>query len=139
MVKQGFSKLRNKAEYSFNAGGQNIGQLEKGDLAGINCQLAVHQKQLEAENREIRESWALVKAARDFYLDLFNLAPVGYFVIDEHNRIIEANLTGCRLLQTDKRKIRTQLLPRLFPKAASRVSMRTEGKSTASKANRLWN
>ncbi len=106
MVKQGFSKLRNKAEYSFNAGGQNIGQLEKGDLAGINCQLAVHQKQLEAENREIRESWALVKAARDFYLDLFNLAPVGYFVIDEHNRIIEANLTGCRLLQTDKRKIK---------------------------------
>ncbi len=46
--------------------------------------------------------------ARDRYLDLYDFAPVGYFTLDEHGRIVEANLTGCRLLNTERQGLLRQ-------------------------------
>ena len=39
---------------------------------------------------------------------------MGYFTLDEHSRIIEANLTGCHLLQTDKRNIKNKPFARFI-------------------------
>jgi PAS domain S-box-containing protein len=53
--------------------------------------LRTHQAELEAQSEELRRTQ--------------QYAPVGYFTLDEHNRISEANLTGCRLLKADRRYI----------------------------------
>nr|WP_245249525.1 PAS domain S-box protein [Methanolinea mesophila] len=42
---------------------------------------------------------------REKYEDLYNFAPVGYFTVDTAGRVLEANLTGCRLLRIVREKI----------------------------------
>jgi PAS domain S-box-containing protein len=74
----------------------------------------VHQIELEIQNEELRQSQIAAEEARDRYLDLYDFAPVGYFTLDEHGRIIDANLTGCHLLQTDKRNIKNKPFARFI-------------------------
>src|SRR5262249_20186740 len=44
--------------------------------------LEVHQEELEAQQRQLVEAHQALEAARDLYADLFELAPVGYVVLD---------------------------------------------------------
>ena len=62
----------------------------------------MHQVELELQNEELRRSRMEAEEARDRYLDLFDFAPVGYFTLDEHSRIVEANLTGCQILKVER-------------------------------------
>jgi PAS domain S-box-containing protein len=54
--------------------------------------------ELEAQNQELREKQQEIEEARKRYLDLYDFAPIGYFVFDQRGTIVEANLTGARLL-----------------------------------------
>jgi len=114
MSKRGFDKLRIKAEEQLAAKDQNIDDMGWVDLKSLAHELAVHQVELEIQNEELRQSRTAVEEARDRYLDLFDFAPVGYFTLDEHSRIIEANLTGCRLLETDKRTLKNKPFTRFI-------------------------
>jgi PAS domain S-box-containing protein len=55
-------------------------------------ELRVHQIELELQNEELRRSRLELEAARERYFDLFNLAPLGYFTLNEAGLILEANL-----------------------------------------------
>ncbi len=60
-------------------------------------QLQVHQIELEMQNEElIRTQWEL-EAARTRYFDLYDLAPIGYFTLNEHGLIVEANLMAAKM------------------------------------------
>ena len=65
----------------------------------------MHQVELEIQNEELSQSRTRAEEARDRYRDLYDFAPVGYFTIDEHSRIVEANLTGCQMLQVERQKL----------------------------------
>lgn len=67
--------------------------------------LQVHQIELEMQNEELRRVQGELEAARARYFDLFDLAPVGYFTISEPGLILEANLTGARLLGVERRDL----------------------------------
>jgi PAS domain S-box-containing protein len=67
-------------------------------VRGILHELQVHQIELEMQNEQLRQSRAELEASRERYFDLFDLAPVGYFTLTEDARILEANLTGSKLL-----------------------------------------
>lgn len=61
-------------------------------------ELRVHQVELEMQNDELLRVHAELDATRARYFDLYNLAPVGYFVVSHEGRILEVNLTGVNLL-----------------------------------------
>lgn len=64
--------------------------------------LRVHQIELELQNEELRRSQSALEIARSRYFDLFDLAPVGYLTLSEDGLILEANLTGARMLFVDR-------------------------------------
>jgi PAS domain S-box-containing protein len=106
--KEKFNKLRRKAEEQLATQARQIESLDRADLVKIAHELAVHQAELEIQNEELRQSRMEAEEARDRYLDLFDFAPVGYFTLDEHSRIVEANLTGCQLLKVERQSLLTK-------------------------------
>jgi PAS domain S-box-containing protein len=90
-----------------------IETLKRDDLATLAHELDVHQVELEMQNEELRLARTAAEEARDRYLDLYDFAPVGYFTVDEHSRIVEANRTASELLKV---KTRRNLLDTHFTK-----------------------
>ena len=106
--------LRRKAEELLAARDFHIESLKRTELERLAHELAVHQIELQIQNEELQRSRAEVEAARDRYLYLYDFAPVAYFTLDEHNRIVEANLAGCELLNIDKNKLLKQSFTRFI-------------------------
>jgi len=105
MSKDRFNDLRRQAEKQLVGQERQIESLDRADLAKMAHELAVHQIELEIQNEELRQSRTLAEESRDRYLDLYDFAPVGYFTLDEHSRVVEANLTGCQLLKMERRNL----------------------------------
>jgi PAS domain S-box-containing protein len=61
-------------------------------------ELQVHQIELEMQNEELGRVQAELERARARYFDLYDLAPVGYFILSTEGLILEANLAGAELL-----------------------------------------
>lgn len=61
-------------------------------------ELQVHQIELEMQNEELRESHISLDIVRTRYFDLYDLAPIGYLMLNEHGLIQQANLTVANLL-----------------------------------------
>ena len=105
MSKDRFKDLRRQAEKQLVGQERQIESLDRADLAKMAHELAVHQIELEIQNEELRQSRTLAEESRDRYLDLYDFAPVGYFILDEHSRVVEANLTGCQMLKMERRNL----------------------------------
>lgn len=61
-------------------------------------ELRVHQVELQMQNDELCRAQAELSATRERYFDLYNLAPVGYFIVSHEGRILETNLAGVAIL-----------------------------------------
>jgi PAS domain S-box-containing protein len=68
-------------------------------------ELQVHQVELEMQNETLREALVEVQASRDRYADLYEFAPVGYLTLDSNGMIETINLTGAKLLATERVKL----------------------------------
>src|SRR6266576_5950405 len=94
-------------------------QESKPDTLRVLHELEVHQIELKMQNAELQRARHELEAALEKYTDLYDLAPVGYFSIDEAGEILEANLTGAALLGVERpRLINRRLL--LFVSETSR-------------------
>ena len=79
-------------------------------------ELHVHQIELETQIEDLRASHAALNAARARYLDLYDLAPVGYCTLNEIGQIIEANLTLATLFGVDRGTLTKLPLSRFITK-----------------------
>ncbi len=64
--------------------------------------LHLQQIELEMQNDKLIRSEQALEAARARYFDLYDLAPVGYFTVNESWEIMEANLTAATLLDVGR-------------------------------------
>lgn len=72
------------------------------DARAVVHELQVHQIELEMQNEDLLRARAAAQEASDKYQDLFDFAPVGYFLLDRQGQILEVNLAGAALLGLDR-------------------------------------
>ena len=70
----------------------------EGDTMKLVHELQVHQIELEMQNEELKQANDTAEAALKKYTMLYDLAPMGYFTLDEDGSIYDLNFTGADLL-----------------------------------------
>jgi two-component system, cell cycle sensor histidine kinase and response regulator CckA len=68
-------------------------------------ELDVHQIELEMQNEEIKRSQLVTEESQKKYLELYDLAPVGYLTLDEKGIMSELNLAVARFLGVAKQSL----------------------------------
>jgi PAS domain S-box-containing protein len=99
---KGVAKLRWRAEEIAQEQGapspKDLTFLSREEALRLVHELRVHEIELKMQNDELCQAQAELNATRERYFDLYNLAPVGYFILSHEGRILEVNLTGSILL-----------------------------------------
>ncbi|MCA1756156.1 MAG: PAS domain-containing protein [Bacteroidales bacterium] len=95
--------LRKKAEEKLKSSQKGTDKPDReSDTKRLLHELQVHQIELEMQNEELRQANETAEAALKKYTMLYDLAPMGYFTLDEDGTICDLNFTGAELLG-DKR------------------------------------
>ena len=79
-------------------------------------ELQVHQVELAMQNEELRSSQVELEKNRSRYLELYDLAPVGYLTVSEQGYITLANLTFTTLLGVERSALENKPLSRYILK-----------------------
>jgi diguanylate cyclase (GGDEF)-like protein/PAS domain S-box-containing protein len=77
-------------------------------------ELRVHQIELEMQNEELRQANLELNAIRASYLDLYDLAPIGYVTLNERGLITQANLAVASQLRLPRHALITQPITSLI-------------------------
>ncbi len=67
--------------------------------------LHVHQEELRTQNEDLIHAHREIADAHEKYLDLFDHAPIGYFLLDQNGIITEINLAAADLLGRTRRQL----------------------------------
>ena len=108
------SELRKRAEEKNAQSLENIDALLPKETQQVLHELRVHQIELEMQNEELRTSHAELETARTRYLNLYDLAPVGYCTVSEDGLILDANLTASVMLDLPRGALVTQYFGRFI-------------------------
>jgi len=91
--------LRIKAEAQLKLKIKKAGDAEsESDIKRLLHELQVHQIELEMQNEELRIANESTELALKKFTMLYDLAPMGYFSIDQNGKIYELNFTGAEML-----------------------------------------
>ena len=99
------SKLRIEAEARLKRLSEISGNPTTEEIKSVVHELSVYQIELEMQNEELRKSQHQLEESRNKYTDLFEFAPLGYFILDRNGLILNCNLTGCGLLGTERSRL----------------------------------
>ncbi|MHB8903162.1 MAG: hybrid sensor histidine kinase/response regulator [Thermoguttaceae bacterium] len=98
------AKLRRIAEQRLRDAGDAEDLRLSTDARALVHELQVHQIELQMQNEELERTRTEAQQALDKYYDLFDFAPVGYFLWEPDGRILEVNLAGAALIGLDRDK-----------------------------------
>jgi PAS domain S-box-containing protein len=107
-------ELRKVAEKRIKESQRNFDNTPPEVTKQVAYELQVHQVELEMQNDELLRTQAELEESRARYFDLYNLAPVGYFTLNEKSIILEANLTFTNLLGVVRDALTKQPLTRFI-------------------------
>ena len=120
------ARLRKKAEKTLRrrpVENLELAELSNEKIYSLVHELQVHQIELEMQNEELRRIQTEIEESRnkyaalyDKYSNLWDFAPVGYFMIREKAAIEEANLTAANLLGLDRKSLIGKPLARFIDK-----------------------
>jgi PAS domain S-box-containing protein len=99
------AELRRRAEQRFEDRKSRAGRDAEADARRLLHELEVHQLELEIQNDELRAARLEVEAGLKRYTELFDFAPIGYFMLAADATIREVNLAGARLLGIERRRL----------------------------------
>ena len=85
--------------------------LSADEIHNLIHELQVHQIELELQNEELRQTQLDLEASRTRYFDIYDLAPVGYFILDEKGMIMEANLTAAKMVGISRSRMINYTFP----------------------------
>ena len=101
-----YNILRQRAELKLD--GENpIGtqDMQTYEANALLHELQVHQMELEMQNEELKHANTQAENSLSKYYELYDLAPIGYFTVNEHGRILEVNQAGADLLEVKSRHL----------------------------------
>ena len=108
--------LRARAKKFLAKPGPELDKIPPTEIQKLVHELQIHQVELDMQNEELRRSQGETEAALAKYADLYDFAPIGYFTFNPQGVILEANLTGVRLLGVERGSLlRTPFLPHVVP------------------------
>ena len=110
-------ELRGRAEERLSgqrAKIQDTSELTSEEIRPLIHELEVHQIELERQNEELRQAQIELAEAHDRHVDLYDFAPIGYFISGEKGLIQEVNLPGATLLGMERRSLLNQPLTRFI-------------------------
>ena len=108
--------LRARAKKFLTKPGPELDKIPPTEIQKLVRELQIHQVELEMQNEELRRSQGETEAALVKYADLYDSAPIGYFTFNPQGVILEANLTGVRLLGVERDSLMgTPFLPHVVP------------------------
>ncbi|TFG48080.1 MAG: PAS domain S-box protein, partial [Candidatus Brocadiia bacterium] len=97
--------LRKRAEDKLKGKTASFKKLAGNDAAKLIHDLEVYQIELEMQNDELRRSQIELEESRHRYSDLYDFAPMGYFVLDKNGIIVEVNLAGAVLVGAERKNL----------------------------------
>lgn len=111
------SPLRLQAEERLMGDSSDLKQMPLKEVKRLVHELQVHQIELELQNDELRRVQGELEESRNRLAELYDLAPVGYFTVDNARVIIECNQKAAKLLGAEKAKLIKQRVEDFFGEA----------------------
>ena len=87
------------------------------DISEAEHELNVHKIELEMQNSELLISQNELNESNSRYTQLFEFAPLGYYILNEKGKIIDVNIKGCQLLKSTKQNLKSKNLGQFFNSA----------------------
>ena len=96
-------KLRQKAEEQLKKHQSKVSlQSSEVDIRKLTHELKVHQIELELQNEELLLTKEQTDRVAEKYIELYDLAPAGYFTLSKEGKILRLNLKGANLLGMER-------------------------------------
>ncbi|CAM3630064.1 ATP-binding protein [Mucilaginibacter galii] len=105
-----FSQLRANAEGVIDSGNYNGQPYGEKDVNTLFQELQVHQIELEMQNDELRIANEELEMQQMKFSGIYDLAPIGYFILDKNGYIEEVNTAGLNLIDAGRGSIKQKRL-----------------------------
>ena len=95
--------LRQKAEEKLNKKESKVSSLStESNAIKLSHELAVHQIELEIQNKELTDSRLNLEELIEKYTGLYDFAPTGYITLSREGQIIELNFCAAKMLGKER-------------------------------------
>ena len=101
-AREKFNELRRQAEELMSKPDFSRASIEVEDPLRLIHELQTFQIELELQNDELRRSQQELMEFKIHYTQLFDFTPVGYVTLDSKGKILNANLTLAKMLETER-------------------------------------
>ncbi len=97
--------LRRKAEQWIRRQSPELAATGEDPSARLVLELRIHQVELEQQNEELTSARRALEDALQEHTQLFEFAPIGYFVVTANSTIRKVNLAGARLVGIERGRL----------------------------------